>query len=42
MVRMGFSAKWIHWIAMCVELVDYSVLVNGETVGLVIPGRSLR
>jgi hypothetical protein len=42
MVRMGFSAKWIHWIAMCVESVDYSVLVDGETVGPVIPGRGLR
>jgi hypothetical protein len=42
MVRMGFTAKWILWIAMCLELVDYSVLVNGETVGPVIPGRGLR
>jgi hypothetical protein len=42
MVRMGFSAKWIQWIAMCVESVDYSVSVNGETVGPVIPGRGLR
>jgi hypothetical protein len=42
MVRMGFTAKWILWIAMCLELVDYSVLVNGETVGPVIPGRGSR
>jgi hypothetical protein len=42
MVRMGFCAKWVHWMVMCVESVDYSVLVNGEKVGPIIPGRGLR
>jgi hypothetical protein len=27
---------------MCVESVDYSVLVNGEKVGHIIPGHGLR
>jgi hypothetical protein len=31
LVRMGFSDKWVHWMAICVESVDYSVLVNGES-----------
>jgi len=39
---MGFSYKWIQWMVMSVESVDYNVLVNGEPVGLVIPGRGLR
>jgi hypothetical protein len=42
LVRMGFSDKWVHWMIMCVETVDYSVLVNGEKVGPAIPGRGLR
>jgi hypothetical protein len=42
LIRMGFSDKWVHWMVMCVELVDYSVLVNGEKVGHVILGRGLR
>jgi hypothetical protein len=42
MVKMGFNNKWIHWISMCIESVDYSVLVNKEPVGPVIPGRGLR
>jgi hypothetical protein len=29
-------------MSMCIESVDYSVLVNGEKVGPVIPGRGLR
>jgi hypothetical protein len=34
MAKMGFHDRWIHWMGMCVESVDYSVLVNGEQVGL--------
>jgi len=40
--KMGFHDCWIHWMRMCVESVDYSVLVNGEQVGPIIPGRGLR
>jgi hypothetical protein len=42
LIRMGFCDKWVHWMTMCIESVDYSVLVNGEKVGPVIPGRGLR
>jgi hypothetical protein len=42
MVKMGFSQKWIRWIMLCVETVDYSVLVNGYKVGPINPGRGLR
>jgi hypothetical protein len=30
MYKMGFSGKWIQWIMMCVETVDYSVIMNKE------------
>lgn len=42
MVKMGFENQWIQWMCMCVESVDYSVLVNNEVVGPIIPGRGLR
>ncbi|WJX25744.1 hypothetical protein P8452_14757 [Trifolium repens] len=42
LTRMGFNNKWVHWMAMCVESLDYSILVNGEKVCPVIPGRGLR
>lgn len=39
---MGFSDKWIKWIMQCVETVDYSVIVNGNSAGPIILGRGLR
>jgi len=42
MSKMGFSEKWIQWIMMRVETVDYSVILNKEMVGPIIPGRGLR
>jgi len=42
MNKMGFHNRWIHWMSMCVESVDYSVLVNGTQVGPIIPGWGLR
>ncbi|MCI00775.1 RNA-directed DNA polymerase (Reverse transcriptase), partial [Trifolium medium] len=42
MDKMGFCEKWVKWIKMCLESVQYSVLVNGENVGPIIPGRGLR
>ena len=42
MFKMGFDHKWVHWMSLCVEYVDYSVLDNGETVGPIITGRGFR
>jgi len=42
MSRMGFNSQWIKWMTMCVETIDYSVLVNSEVVGPIILGRGLR
>jgi len=42
MCKMGFSDKWVSWIMMCVETVDYSVIINKDIVGPVIPGLGLR
>ena len=42
MLQVGFDNQWFRWIMMCVETVDYSVIVNNEVVGPMIPGRGLR
>jgi len=35
--NMGFSHKWTTWIMLCVEIVDYSLITDGNVVGLIIP-----
>jgi hypothetical protein len=42
MLKMGFSNQLISWIMMCVETVDYNVIVNDNVVGPITPGRGLR
>ena len=37
MRKMGFNEKWIGLIMMCVKTVTYSILVNGESQGLIHP-----
>jgi hypothetical protein len=42
MRRMGFASRWIGLIMMCVNTVRYSILVNGNQCGHIIPTRGLR
>ena len=40
--KMGFDSKWIQWTMMCIRSVTYTVLLNGQTYGRIMPGRDLR
>ena len=39
---MGFDDRWVNWIMLYISIVKYSIGVNGELVGPVIPKRGLR
>ena len=41
MAIMGFSQRWISLISMCIRLVTYPILLNGQPHGLIPPQRGL-
>lgn len=42
MSQLGFCETWVDWIMMCVANVSYSVQVNKDQVGPVVPEKGLR
>ncbi|GAU37344.1 hypothetical protein TSUD_395250 [Trifolium subterraneum] len=37
MTKMRFTDVWIRWVIMCVSSVNYSVLINSDRVGPILP-----
>ncbi|GLT53433.1 hypothetical protein SLA2020_267030 [Shorea laevis] len=42
MRKMGFDERWIRWILNCISSISYSVLINGESFGSILPTRGIR
>ena len=41
MGKMGFHPTWVGWIMECIKSASYSILVNGEPKGHIIPTRGI-
>ena len=42
LLKLGFQESWVALIMKCITTVSYSILVNGETKGMIKPSRGLR
>ncbi|XP_031111882.1 uncharacterized protein LOC116015853 [Ipomoea triloba] len=42
MLALGFAQEWVNLIMLCVSSVRYSLLVNGEPIGMINPTRGIR
>ena len=42
MLKMGFHSQWMSLIMECNSTISYSLLINGEPTGNIIPSRGLR
>jgi len=42
MKKMGFCEAWINFIFNCISTVSYSILVNGELKGDIVPTRGIQ
>ena len=42
MERMGFCARWVALMMSYVKSVSYSIMVNGEPIGLIHPKKRIR
>ena len=42
MCKLGFHERWINLMMMCVSIVSYSMLINGEPKGRIVPTRELK
>jgi hypothetical protein len=42
MKKMGFADRWVNMIMTCVSLVTYSILINGDPVGLIKSSRGIQ
>lgn len=42
MKQLGFASKWIYLILMCITVVQYAVIVNGQPVGHIYPTRGIQ
>ena len=41
-IILGFDIKWVNLVMLCVTTVQYSSVLNGESISPIFPQRGLR
>jgi hypothetical protein len=42
MLKIGFARRWVDLLMVCIRTVTYSVLINGQPHGKIVPTRGIR
>ena len=42
MLKLGFARRWVEKMMTCARTVSYSILINGQTHGKIVPTRGIR
>jgi hypothetical protein len=42
LLKMGFANRWVNLIMVCVRSVSYSIILNGQPHGTIVPTRGIR
>jgi hypothetical protein len=42
MLKMGFARRWVEMLMICIRTVTYSILINGQPHGRIVPTRGIR
>jgi hypothetical protein len=40
--KLGFADRWVNLLMQCVRTVTYSIMINGQPHGHIVPTRGLR
>jgi hypothetical protein len=42
MLKIGFASRWVEILMVCIRTVSYSILINGQPHGQIVPTRGIR
>jgi hypothetical protein len=42
MLKIGFARRWVEMLMICIRTVTYSILINGQPHGRIVPTRGIR